>query len=92
MTAPLKDAAGATAGPASVAFGWGAPPMAEQFPSLPAAYAKKFDDLNKAVIMCHLHGLISDSVRDSAIKKCTRQISAALSRAASHPTTSGEPT
>ena len=70
-----------------VEFGWSAPPMAEQFPTLSAKEAQKFDALNKAIIMCHLHGLIPDSVRDSAIRKCSRQIGSAL--AASRPMPAG---
>lgn len=59
---------------ANAIFGWSAPPMAEQFPTLTSEQADKFDALNRAVTLCYLHGLISDGLRDLAIKKCARQI------------------
>ena len=68
-----------------VLFGWGAPPMAEQFPSLSAKAAYRFDALNKAIITCHLNGLITDSQCASAIRKCRRQIEAALATARGTP-------
>lgn len=41
--------------------GWAAKPFKEQFPQLSEAQAKKLDDLNSAITLLSIHGLLTDS-------------------------------
>jgi hypothetical protein len=63
----------------SAEFGWGAPPFAEQFPTLDREIAEHFDLDNKAIIRLHVRGAITDSQLAQAIKKVTKQIEKELS-------------
>jgi hypothetical protein len=64
----------------TIAFGWDAPSFAEQLPDLPPSKAAGFDLDNRAIIRLHLRGFLTDSQRDAAIKKVTRDIGLALGK------------
>lgn len=64
-----------------VIFGWDAPPMKEQFPMLSRDMCEHFDKDNEAIIRLHVRGFITDSMRDSAMKKVVRKIAAEISKA-----------
>lgn len=66
---------------ASISFGWGAPSFAEQLPSLPAADADRADAISKAITLLSVHGIITESERDRAIRRATRSIECALRKA-----------
>lgn len=63
---------------ASIAFGWGAPSFAEQLPSLSAADADRADAISNAITLLSVHGIITESERDRAIRRATRSIECAL--------------
>ncbi len=62
----------------SIVFGALAPKISEQLTAqrvvISENRAKAFDDLAWSLVLLHLHGLIPDSVRDSARKKMMKQI------------------
>jgi hypothetical protein len=64
-------------------FGWGAPPFKEQFPQMDDKTAHNFDLDNAAIIRLHIHGVLTDSQRDSAIRKVTKRIEKVLIEARS---------
>lgn len=64
-----------------VVFGWGAPSMKEQFPQLSDSDAEHFDKDNQALTRLRLRGYLTDSQRDPAIKKMTREVARALQKA-----------
>lgn len=41
--------------------GWAARPFAEQFPELPERDAKLFDDINRAITLLSVHGMMTPS-------------------------------
>ena len=63
---------------ASIAFGWGAAPFAEQLPALPQDKAEAFDADNKAITRLSVRGLLTEAERDRAIRRTTREIKRAL--------------
>lgn len=65
----------------SVEFGWGAPPIGEQFPIIPADIAEHFDKDSKAIIRLSIRGIIPDSQKNAAFKRLTKSIEMAISRA-----------
>ena len=69
----------------SVEFGWGAPPMKEQHPVLPASEADHFDKDNAALIRLSIRGYITDAQKRSAMARITKavaqEIRSALSKA-----------
>lgn len=64
-----------------VEFGWGAPPMKEQHPALPAFEADQFDKDNAAVIRLSVRGLITPSQRDAALKRLAKNIGSEIKKA-----------
>lgn len=64
-----------------VEFGWGAPPMKEQHPVIPADDAAQFDKDNEAIIRLSVRGIITPSQRDYAIKRVTKRIGETIRRA-----------
>lgn len=65
---------------AGVEFGWGAPSFKEQFPRLPDDVAENFDKHNEAMIRMSLHGFITPSQRDQAMKKIVKALEREFSR------------
>ena len=63
----------------SVEFGALAPKISEQLVkqglNIPENRVIAFDNVAHAIVLLHLHGIIPDSVRDSARKKLMTQIS-----------------
>lgn len=68
-----------------ISFGWGAPSFAEQLPTLPKDAAEAADADNKAITRLSVRGIITESERDRAIRRATRQIEASLRKASSDP-------
>ena len=66
-----------------VEFGWGAPPMKEQHPVLPDAEAEQFDLDNAAMLRLRARGYLTDSQRDSVIKKIAKSIGTEIRKALS---------
>jgi hypothetical protein len=60
------------------AFGWGAPPFQEQFPTLSAEDAHHFDADNEALMRLRVRGYLTDRERDNAIEKITKRLSICL--------------
>ena len=66
----------------SIQFGWGAPSFAEQLPSLRRADSERADAVNKAITLLSVHGIITETERDKAIRRATRCIQEDLQKAA----------
>jgi hypothetical protein len=66
--------------PQHLVFGWGAPPFAEQLPSLGAVEAEHFDKDNAAIIRLHMRGFLTDAERNRAIRRVTKEIRAKLAK------------
>ena len=64
----------------SIDFGWGAPPMGQQFPSMSDDTAERFDRDREALLRLHLRGYLTDSQRDSAARKVAKAVGKALSK------------
>lgn len=62
----------------SAEFGWSAPPFKEQFPKLSDTVAAQFDADNTAMIRLRIRGYMTESQRDSVMKKITVAIKKAL--------------
>jgi hypothetical protein len=61
-----------------IEFGWGAPSFAQQLPDLPPKDAEAFDADNAAIIRLSVRGALTESQRDSAIRKVTRAVERVL--------------
>lgn len=61
-----------------VEFGWAAAPMKEQHPTLDDETAAHFDKDNQALTRLIIRGYITDSQRQSIIKKVTHKIAAEI--------------
>lgn len=59
-------------------FGWGAPPMKEQFPEMSDHDAEHFDKDNQALTRLRIRGYLTDSARDAALKKIGKAIAKSL--------------
>ncbi len=57
---------------------WGARSFKEQFPQLSDKQAELFDEDNKALMRLRVRGYLTDSVRDTVIKKIGKALDAAL--------------
>lgn len=68
-----------------ISFGWGAPSFAEQLPALSAEDASAADADNQAITRLSVRGIITESERDRAIRRATRQIEACLRKALADP-------
>lgn len=60
--------------PRNLVFGWGAPPFAEQLPTLDPIEAEHFDKDNAAIIRLSARGLLTSSERDRAIARVTKEV------------------
>ena len=61
-----------------VLFGWDAPSMKEQFPTLSDDDAERFDKDSEALTRLRIRGYLSDNQRESVMKKISRAIADAL--------------
>lgn len=57
-----------------VEFGWGAPPMKEQHPILADNIAAHFDKDNAALIRMSVRSYLTDSQKQSAMRKITASV------------------
>lgn len=61
-----------------MAFGWGAPPICEQAPSLSPKDATAFQTDADTLIRLHIRGVLNDAERDRAIKRLHKSIARAV--------------
>lgn len=66
--------------PRHLVFGWGAPPFAEQLPGFDPVECEHFDKDNAAIVRLHVRGFITQSERDKAITRVTREVRAKLAK------------
>jgi len=64
-----------------IIFGWGAPTFKEQFPELPDHVAEHFQKDSQALLRLRIRGYITDSARETIIKKLGKEISKAVAKA-----------
>jgi len=62
----------------TVVFGWGAPPISEQFPTMDADAAQKFDADSDALTRLRMRGYVTDSQRDAIIRKMAKAVGKAI--------------
>jgi hypothetical protein len=72
---------GAAKMPGHIEFGWGAAPFGLQLPTLSTLDAAHFDKDNEAIVRLSLRGFLTEAERDRAIKRVTREVRAALTKA-----------
>ncbi|KAB2792559.1 hypothetical protein F9K96_05295 [Brucella anthropi] len=61
-----------------VDFGWGAPSIHEQFPELSEDVANHIEKDREAMLRLRIRGYLTDSQRDSVMKKIVKSIEKAL--------------
>ncbi|WP_266029913.1 hypothetical protein [Brucella intermedia] len=64
-----------------VDFGWGAPSIQEQFPELSEDVASLLEKDREAMLRLRLRGYLTDSARDSVVKKIVKSLEKALMEA-----------
>lgn len=64
-----------------VDFGWGAPPIHEQFPELAEDVANHFERDSKAMLRLRLRGYLTDSTHGNVMKKIVKSLEKALTEA-----------
>ena len=57
-----------------VYFGWGAPPIGDQFPKLHEKQAEQFQKDSDAITRLSIRGLMTDSQRAMVCKKFTKKL------------------
>lgn len=61
-----------------VEFGWGAPPIGEQFPAIPKDVAARLDEDSAAFSRLRIRGYITDSQRETIVRKLAKAVGAAI--------------
>lgn len=64
-----------------VDFGWGAPSIHEQFPELAEDVATHLEKDREAMLRLRIRGYLTDSARDSVMKKIVKSLEKALMEA-----------
>jgi len=62
----------------TVDFGWGAPSLGKQFPQMPEDVAAQLDADSAALIRLRIRGYVTDSQRDSIVRKLAKAVGKAI--------------